>query len=134
MQCCFPQNLVANIKTPMFLLNAAYDAWQVIFLFLLLSFFSLPHLLFSFFFSNENPFVHHETYQRQEFIVLNFNTSSRQLSTKWPKQFFGSCRALAYLWQQFFEPKQCYHIYIFIYYMAYSERLSHHLDDLLNTK
>lgn len=27
--CFFPQNLVANIKTPMFLLNAAYDAWQV---------------------------------------------------------------------------------------------------------
>ena len=29
-QCFFPQNLVANIKTPFFLLNAAYDAWQVI--------------------------------------------------------------------------------------------------------
>ncbi|KAE8657769.1 Pectin acetylesterase 6 [Hibiscus syriacus] len=27
--CFFPQNLVSNIKTPMFLLNAAYDAWQV---------------------------------------------------------------------------------------------------------
>ncbi|XVF72860.1 hypothetical protein PTKIN_Ptkin12aG0154800 [Pterospermum kingtungense] len=27
--CFFPQNLIANIKTPMFLLNAAYDAWQV---------------------------------------------------------------------------------------------------------
>ncbi|XP_030460342.1 pectin acetylesterase 6 [Syzygium oleosum] len=27
--CFFPQNLVANIKTPMFLLNAAYDVWQV---------------------------------------------------------------------------------------------------------
>lgn len=27
--CFFPQNLVANIKTPLFLLNAAYDAWQV---------------------------------------------------------------------------------------------------------
>ncbi|XP_008227764.1 PREDICTED: pectin acetylesterase 3-like isoform X1 [Prunus mume] len=27
--CFFPQNLVANVKTPMFLLNAAYDAWQV---------------------------------------------------------------------------------------------------------
>ncbi len=26
--CFFPQNLVANIKTPFFLLNAAYDAWQ----------------------------------------------------------------------------------------------------------
>ncbi|KAK8565588.1 hypothetical protein V6N12_059146 [Hibiscus sabdariffa] len=25
----FPQNLVANIKTPMFLLNTACDAWQV---------------------------------------------------------------------------------------------------------
>ncbi|XVF80374.1 hypothetical protein PTKIN_Ptkin15bG0064600 [Pterospermum kingtungense] len=29
LQCFFPQNLVANIKTPIFLLNAAYDAWQV---------------------------------------------------------------------------------------------------------
>ncbi|KAG2290684.1 hypothetical protein Bca52824_050288 [Brassica carinata] len=27
--CFFPQNLVSEIKTPMFLLNAAYDAWQV---------------------------------------------------------------------------------------------------------
>ncbi|XP_074321032.1 pectin acetylesterase 3-like [Silene latifolia] len=27
--CFFPQNLIANIKTPMFILNAAYDAWQV---------------------------------------------------------------------------------------------------------
>ncbi|CAL1398794.1 unnamed protein product [Linum trigynum] len=27
--CFFPQNLIANIQTPMFLLNAAYDAWQV---------------------------------------------------------------------------------------------------------
>ncbi|KAM5558514.1 hypothetical protein ABKV19_020293 [Rosa sericea] len=27
--CFFPQNLVANVKTPMFLLNAAYDAWQL---------------------------------------------------------------------------------------------------------
>ncbi|XP_039001141.1 pectin acetylesterase 6-like [Hibiscus syriacus] len=27
--CFFPHNLVSNIKTPMFLLNAAYDAWQV---------------------------------------------------------------------------------------------------------
>ncbi|OWM79713.1 hypothetical protein CDL15_Pgr023125 [Punica granatum] len=27
--CFFPQNLVANIKTPLFLLNAAYDAWQL---------------------------------------------------------------------------------------------------------
>lgn len=26
--CFFPQNLVANVKTPLFLLNAAYDAWQ----------------------------------------------------------------------------------------------------------
>ncbi|KAG0480010.1 hypothetical protein HPP92_010868 [Vanilla planifolia] len=26
--CFFPQNLVANIKTPLFLLNAAYDVWQ----------------------------------------------------------------------------------------------------------
>ncbi|XP_050236884.1 pectin acetylesterase 6 isoform X2 [Mercurialis annua] len=27
--CFFPQNLIANVKTPLFLLNAAYDAWQV---------------------------------------------------------------------------------------------------------
>ncbi|CAN1353381.1 Pectin acetylesterase 6, partial [Linum perenne] len=27
--CFFPQNLVDSIQTPMFLLNAAYDAWQV---------------------------------------------------------------------------------------------------------
>ncbi|KAK3030386.1 hypothetical protein RJ639_038914 [Escallonia herrerae] len=29
LQCFFPQNLIANIRTPMFLLNAAYDSWQV---------------------------------------------------------------------------------------------------------
>ncbi|MBA0656167.1 hypothetical protein Goklo_008551 [Gossypium klotzschianum] len=29
LQCFFPQNLVSNVKTSMFLLNAAYDAWQV---------------------------------------------------------------------------------------------------------
>ncbi|KAL2536903.1 Pectin acetylesterase 12 [Forsythia ovata] len=27
--CFFPQNLIANIETPMFILNAAYDSWQV---------------------------------------------------------------------------------------------------------
>lgn len=27
--CFFPENLIANIKTPMFLLNAAYDSWQI---------------------------------------------------------------------------------------------------------
>ncbi|KAJ9696811.1 hypothetical protein PVL29_008826 [Vitis rotundifolia] len=27
--CFFPENLINNIKTPLFLLNAAYDAWQV---------------------------------------------------------------------------------------------------------
>ncbi|XP_055807864.1 pectin acetylesterase 12-like isoform X1 [Solanum dulcamara] len=27
--CFFPQNLIGNIKTPLFLLNAAYDSWQV---------------------------------------------------------------------------------------------------------
>ncbi|KAG8477573.1 hypothetical protein CXB51_031004 [Gossypium anomalum] len=27
--CFFPQNLIGNIQTPLFLLNAAYDAWQV---------------------------------------------------------------------------------------------------------
>ncbi|KAK6139504.1 hypothetical protein DH2020_026764 [Rehmannia glutinosa] len=29
LQCFFPQNLISNIKTPLFILNAAYDAWQV---------------------------------------------------------------------------------------------------------
>ncbi|PKI48177.1 hypothetical protein CRG98_031442 [Punica granatum] len=27
--CFFPQNLIASIKTPLFLLNAAYDSWQI---------------------------------------------------------------------------------------------------------
>ncbi|GAV87416.1 PAE domain-containing protein, partial [Cephalotus follicularis] len=27
--CFFPQNLIGNVKTPLFLLNAAYDAWQI---------------------------------------------------------------------------------------------------------
>nr|XP_019071593.1 pectin acetylesterase 3-like isoform X3 [Solanum lycopersicum] len=27
--CFFPQNLIGNIKTPLFLLNAAYDFWQI---------------------------------------------------------------------------------------------------------
>ncbi|KAI8555319.1 hypothetical protein RHMOL_Rhmol05G0165500 [Rhododendron molle] len=27
--CFFPENLIANIKTPLFILNAAYDSWQV---------------------------------------------------------------------------------------------------------
>lgn len=27
--CFFPQNIIANIKTPLFILNAAYDSWQV---------------------------------------------------------------------------------------------------------
>ncbi|KAF8401199.1 hypothetical protein HHK36_012130 [Tetracentron sinense] len=27
--CFFPQNLIANVKTPLFLLNAAYDSWQI---------------------------------------------------------------------------------------------------------
>ncbi|XP_022868622.1 pectin acetylesterase 12-like isoform X1 [Olea europaea var. sylvestris] len=27
--CFFPQNLIANIETPMFILNAAYDSWQI---------------------------------------------------------------------------------------------------------
>ncbi|CAB71866.1 pectinacetylesterase precursor-like protein [Arabidopsis thaliana] len=27
--CFFPQNLVSDIKTPMFLLNTAYDSWQI---------------------------------------------------------------------------------------------------------
>ncbi|KAG6389127.1 hypothetical protein SASPL_150586 [Salvia splendens] len=29
LQCFFPQNLIAGIKTPLFILNAAYDSWQV---------------------------------------------------------------------------------------------------------
>ena len=29
MQCFFPQNVIDGINTPIFLLNAAYDAWQV---------------------------------------------------------------------------------------------------------
>ncbi|KAI3752426.1 hypothetical protein L2E82_24458 [Cichorium intybus] len=28
--CFFPQNIVPNIQTPMFILNAAYDSWQVL--------------------------------------------------------------------------------------------------------
>ncbi|KAG7024056.1 Pectin acetylesterase 12 [Cucurbita argyrosperma subsp. argyrosperma] len=28
-QCFFPQNLIAGIKTPLFLVNAAYDSWQL---------------------------------------------------------------------------------------------------------
>ncbi|CAL2268818.1 unnamed protein product [Prunus armeniaca] len=27
--CFFPQNLIANIQTPLFILNAAYDSWQI---------------------------------------------------------------------------------------------------------
>ncbi|KAK4378778.1 hypothetical protein RND71_000640 [Anisodus tanguticus] len=27
--CFFPQNLIGNIRTPLFLLNAAYDSWQL---------------------------------------------------------------------------------------------------------
>lgn len=27
--CFFPQNLIGNIKTPLFILNTAYDSWQV---------------------------------------------------------------------------------------------------------
>lgn len=30
MQCFFPQNEVKQIQTPLFILNAAYDSWQVI--------------------------------------------------------------------------------------------------------
>jgi hypothetical protein len=29
MQCFFPQNVIDGVNTPIFLLNAAYDAWQV---------------------------------------------------------------------------------------------------------
>ncbi|KAK9291313.1 hypothetical protein L1049_019258 [Liquidambar formosana] len=27
--CFFPQNIIASVKTPLFLLNAAYDSWQI---------------------------------------------------------------------------------------------------------
>lgn len=27
--CFFPENLIANVRTPLFILNAAYDSWQV---------------------------------------------------------------------------------------------------------
>ncbi|KAG2402444.1 Pectin acetylesterase [Vigna angularis] len=27
--CFFPQNLIANIRTPLFILNTAYDSWQI---------------------------------------------------------------------------------------------------------
>ncbi|XP_051132951.1 pectin acetylesterase 10 [Andrographis paniculata] len=27
--CFFPQNLISNVRTPLFILNAAYDSWQV---------------------------------------------------------------------------------------------------------
>ncbi|MCI19694.1 notum-like protein, partial [Trifolium medium] len=26
--CFFPQNLIASVRTPLFLLNTAYDSWQ----------------------------------------------------------------------------------------------------------
>ena len=29
MQCLFPQEIVKNIKTPLFLVHPAYDFWQV---------------------------------------------------------------------------------------------------------
>ncbi|KAF7126798.1 hypothetical protein RHSIM_Rhsim11G0106600 [Rhododendron simsii] len=29
LQCFFPEHLIANVKTPLFILNAAYDSWQV---------------------------------------------------------------------------------------------------------
>ncbi|KAL9990777.1 putative pectinacetylesterase/NOTUM [Helianthus debilis subsp. tardiflorus] len=28
--CFFPQNIISNLRTPMFLLNTAYDSWQII--------------------------------------------------------------------------------------------------------
>ncbi|ESW06772.1 hypothetical protein PHAVU_010G075200 [Phaseolus vulgaris] len=31
LQCFFPQNLIASVKTTLFILNADYDSWQVIF-------------------------------------------------------------------------------------------------------
>lgn len=29
MQCFFPQNVISFIETPLFIINSAYDAWQV---------------------------------------------------------------------------------------------------------
>ncbi|KAG4111679.1 hypothetical protein ERO13_D13G117000v2 [Gossypium hirsutum] len=29
LQCFFPQNLISNIRTSLFILNAAYDSWQI---------------------------------------------------------------------------------------------------------
>ncbi|KAK6242895.1 hypothetical protein QUC31_009304 [Theobroma cacao] len=29
LQCFFPQNLISHIQTPLFILNAAYDSWQI---------------------------------------------------------------------------------------------------------
>ncbi|OWM72371.1 hypothetical protein CDL15_Pgr018256 [Punica granatum] len=29
LQCFFPENLISSIKTPLFILNAAYDVWQI---------------------------------------------------------------------------------------------------------
>ena len=46
-QCFFPQNLVANIQTPLFILNTAYDSWQVILLFNRFLFWSiLQHIIY----------------------------------------------------------------------------------------
>ena len=60
-QCFFPQNLIDNVKTPLFILNAAYDSWQVmqplswVFLVLRADFsewweWEINYLAFSFFF------------------------------------------------------------------------------------
>lgn len=45
-QCFFPQNLIANVDTPMFILNAAYDSWQVI----LISFYCYTYLTLNFYY------------------------------------------------------------------------------------
>lgn len=29
LQCFFPQNMAQQIRTPLFIVNAAYDSWQV---------------------------------------------------------------------------------------------------------
>ncbi|KAE8681257.1 Pectin acetylesterase 6 [Hibiscus syriacus] len=29
LQCFFPQNVISNVQTPLFILNAAYDSWQI---------------------------------------------------------------------------------------------------------
>lgn len=41
LQCFFPQNVAHQLQTPLFIINAAYDHWQVSFIILLINSFSL---------------------------------------------------------------------------------------------